>query len=85
MAPLVLGLGPQYPLSEWALELDGEMEVMKPWSWLGFGLLLVVWAFGVVAQQVEEPDPPVDRTEDCRIGVDEMERFRRSRRLTKSC
>ena len=66
-------------------ELDGETEVMKPWSWLGFGLLLVVWAFGVVAQQVEEPDPPVDRTEDCRIGVDEMERFRRSRRLTKSC
>ena len=30
-------------------ELDGEMEVMKPWSWLAIGLLLVVWAAGVVA------------------------------------
>ena len=66
-------------------ELDGETEVMKPWSWLAIGLLLAVWASGAVAQQAEEPDPPVDRTEECRIGIDEMERFRRSRRLTKSC
>ena len=66
-------------------ELDGETEVMKPWSWLVIGLLLAVWGSGVVAQQAEEPDPPSDRTEECRIGVDEMERFRRSRRLTKSC
>ena len=66
-------------------ELDGEMEVMKPWSWLAIGLLLVVWTAGVVAQQAEESDPPADWAEDCRIGVDEMERFHRSRRLTKSC
>ena len=66
-------------------ERDGVTEVMKPWTWLVFGLLLAVWASGVVAQQAEEPDPPADRAEDCRIGVDEMERFRRSRRLTKSC
>ena len=66
-------------------ELDGETEVMKPWFWLGFELLLAVWGSGVVAQQAEEPDPPADRAEDCRIGVNEMERFRRSRRLTKSC
>ena len=66
-------------------ELDGETESMKSWSWLAFGLLLAVWASGVVAQQAEEPDPPADRTEECRIGVDEMERFRRSRRLSKSC
>ena len=58
---------------------------MKPWSWLVIGLLLVVWPFGVVAQQAEEPDPPADRAEECRIGVDEMEQFRRSRQLTKSC
>ena len=66
-------------------ERVGETEVMKPWSWLAFGLLLAVWASGVVAQQAEEPDPPADRAEDCRIGVDEMEQFRRSRQLTKSC
>ena len=66
-------------------ERDGETEVMKPSSWLVFGLLLAVWASGVVAQQAEKPDPPVDGAEECRIGVDEMERFRRSRRLTKSC
>ena len=65
-------------------ELDGETDVMKPWSWLAFALLLAVWASGVVAQQAEEPDPPVDQAEGCRIGVDEMEQFRRSRRLTKS-
>ena len=64
---------------------DGETEVMKPWSWLAIGLLLAVWASGVVAQQAEEPDPPADRADECRIDVDEMERFRRSRRLTKSC
>ena len=57
---------------------------MKPWSWLAFALLLAVWASGVVAQQAEELDPPFDQAEGCRIGVDEMEQFRRSRRLTKS-
>ena len=66
-------------------ELEGEKEFMKPWSWLVIGLLLAVWPSGVVAQQAEEPDPPADRAEDCRIGVDEMEQFRRSRQLTKSC
>ena len=66
-------------------ELDGETEVMRPWSWLAIGLLLAVWASGVVAQQAEETDPPIDRTEEFRIGVDEMEQFRRSRQLTKSC
>ena len=66
-------------------ELDGETEVMKPWSWLAMGLLLVAWTSGVVAQQAEEPDLPADRADECRIDVDEMERFRRSRRLTKSC
>ena len=67
------------------LELAGETEVMKPWSWLAIGLLLVAWTSGVVAQQAEEPDPPADQTKACRIGVDEMEQFRRRRRLTKSC
>ena len=66
-------------------ELEGETEFMKPCSWLAIGLLLAVWPSGVVAQQAEEPDPPADRAEECRIGVDEMEQFRRSRQLTKSC
>ena len=54
---------------------------MKPCSWLAIAVMLSLWASGVVAQQAEEPD----RAEDCRIGVDEMEHFRRTRRLTKSC
>ena len=66
-------------------QLDGETEFMKPWSWLVIGLLLAVWPSGVLAQQAEEPDLPADRAEECRIGVDEMEQFRRSRQLTKSC
>ena len=61
-------------------ELDGETEFMKPCSWLVIGLLLVVWASGVVAQQAEEPD----RGEDFHVGVDEMQQFRRSRPLPKS-
>ena len=66
-------------------ELEGQTEFLKPWSWLVVGLLLAVWASGVLAQQAEEPDPPADRAEDCRIGVDGMEQFRRSRQLIKSC
>ena len=66
-------------------ELDGETEFMKPWSWVAIGLLLPLWTSGVVAQQAEELNQQADRTEDCRIHVDEMETFRRTRRLTKSC
>jgi len=66
-------------------ELAGEMPSMKPRYWLAIGLMLPLWAAGVVAQQAVEPDQPADRAEGCRIGVDEMEKFRRTRRLTKSC
>ena len=58
---------------------------MKPCSLLAIALMLSLWASGVVAQQTEEPDQPADRAEDCRIDVDEMEHFRRTRRLAKSC
>lgn len=58
---------------------------MKPCSWLAIAVMLSLWASGVVAQQAEEPDQPADRAEDCRIDVDEMEHFRRTRRLAKSC
>ena len=64
------------------------MPSMKPRYWLAIGLMLLVWAVGVVAQQAvepDQPDQPADRAEGCRIGVDEMENFRRTRRLTKSC
>ena len=69
-------------------ELAGEMPSVKPKYWLVIGLMLLIWPPGVVAQQAVEPDQadqPADRAEGCRIGVDEMENFRRTRRLTKSC
>ena len=69
-------------------ELAGEMPSVKPKYSLVIGLMLLIWAPGVVAQQAvepDQPDQPADRAEGCRIGVDEMENFRRTRRLTKSC
>ena len=69
-------------------ELARETPSMKPRYWLVIGLMLLVWAAGVVAQQAvepDQPDQPADRAEDCRIRVDEMEHFRRTRRFTKSC
>ena len=67
------------------LELHGEKEMMKLCNWLALGLLLAVSASGVVAQQAEESDQPGERAQNCRIRVDEMEQFRRNRRLTKNC
>ena len=67
------------------------MPSVKPKYSLVIGLMLLIWAPGVVAQQAvepdqpDQPDQPADRAEGCRIGVDEMENFRRTRRLTKSC
>ena len=58
---------------------------MNRWWRLAMGVLLALWAQGAVAQPAEEPDQPAERAVDCRIDVDEMERFRRTRQLTKNC
>ena len=58
---------------------------MKPCSWLAIAVMLSLWASGVVAQQTEDSDPAADKTVDCRISVEDMERFRRTRQLNKNC
>ncbi len=49
------------------------------------GLHLMFTASVVVAQQTEDSDPAADKTVDCRISVEDMERFRRTRQLNKNC
>jgi hypothetical protein len=58
---------------------------MKNWYWMALGLHLACTASVVVAQQTEQPDQPAERTLDCRISVEDMERFRRTRQLNKNC
>jgi hypothetical protein len=58
---------------------------MKSWYWMVLGLHLMFTASVVVAQQTEDSDPAADKTVDCSISVEDMERFRRTRQLNKNC